>query len=168
MKQKITTLFIFSFLLSSILSAQTDRKNSYNIGIDPISQGFYVGFDHAIHNYTIGFDAGTSLGVFLPLNVSLCMDNAFYFGKANKYDQKTWHINGRIAYTKILVDNAPNLLFVVPSIGKTFYLNEKLGINVELGYDFQLLDDWGNSLIGGTSYYFGGVSTPNIRVELKF
>lgn len=166
MKRKIIALFITSFLFSCIISAQTDKNNSYNIGVDPITQGFYVGFDHAIHDYSIGVDAG--LGVFLPLNISLCVDNALYFGKANKYDHKTWHINGRIAYSKILVDNKPNLLFIVPSIGKTFYLNEKLGINVELGYSFQLLDDWGSSLMGGTNYYFGGVSTPNIRLELKF
>lgn len=168
MTRKIIALIITSLYFSCTILAQTDKNVSYNVGVDPITQGFYVGFDRAIHNYSIGFDVG--LGVFLPLNVSLCVDNAFYFGNVNKYDHKTWHINGRIAYSKVLVDNKPSLLFIVPSIGKTFYFNERLGINIEFGYGFQLLDDWGNGMVGGggTIYYFGGVSTPNIRLELKF
>jgi hypothetical protein len=166
MKQKISLIIITGFLFQGIISAQTTKNNSYNVGVDPITQGFYVGFDHAIHDYSIGVDVG--LGVFMPLNVSLCVDNAFYFGKVNKYDHKTWHVNGRIAYSKILVDNKPNMLFIIPSFGKTFCLNEKLGINVELGYGFQVLDDWGSSLMGGTSYYFKGVSSPNIRIEFKY
>ena len=157
---------ILSFFFSGILSAQSNKNNSYNIGVDPITQGFYIGFDHAIHDYSIGADIG--LGIFLPLNVSLCLDNAYFFGKENKYDHKTWHVNCRLAYSKILINNQPNLLFIVPSFGKTFYLNEKLGINIELGYGFQLLDDWGSSMEGGTNFYFGEVSTPNIRLELKF
>jgi len=157
---------ILSFFFSGILSAQSNKNNSYNIGVDPITQGFYIGFDHAIHDYSIGADVG--LGIFLPLNVSLCLDNAYFFGKENKYDHKTWHVNCRLAYSKILINNQPNLLFIVPSFGKTFYLNEKLGINIELGYGFQLLDDWGSSMEGGTNFYFGEVSTPNIRLELKF
>jgi len=166
MRQNFYSSILSFFLFSGILSAQTNKNNSYNIGIDPITQGFYIGFDHAIHNYSIGADVG--LGIFLPLNVSLCLDNAYFFGKENKYDHKTWHVNCRLAYSKILINNQPNLLFIVPSFGKTFYLNEKLGINIELGYGFQLLDDWGSSMEGGTNFYFGEVSTPNIRLELKF
>jgi len=169
MTRKIISLFISCFLFSTVITAQTDKKNSYNVGYDPITQGLYLGFDHAIQNYSIGLDAGSSFGIIMPLNVSLSLDNAFYFGRPNKYNMKTWHVNARLAYSKILVENKPNLLFIVPSLGKTFSLNEKLGLNIELGYGFQVLDDWGNSLDGyGTTYYFGGASGPIFRVELKF
>jgi len=169
MKRKIIALFIISFLFSGIILAQTDKNNSYNVGLDPITQGFYWGFDHRIKDYSIGVDVGSSLGLIVPFDITLCVDNALYFGKANKYDYKTWHINARIAYSKVLVYNQENLLFLVPSIGKTFYINEKLGINIELGYDFELLNDWGRGIDGGPpTIHFGGVSTPNLRLELKF
>ena len=168
MKLKIISLFISCFLFSSVISAQADKRNTYNAGIDPITQGFYFGFDHAIHDYSIGVDAGSSLGLFMPLSVSLCLDNALYFGKVNKYEHKTWHINGRIAYSKMFTSYKPNLLFLVPSIGKSFYLNEKLALNFELGYNFELLNDPGKGPDGTSYTYFGGMTTPNIRVELKF
>ncbi|MDD4993752.1 MAG: hypothetical protein PHR83_16140 [Paludibacter sp.] len=170
MKRKIISCFISCFLFSTAITAQTDKKNTYNVGYDPITQGLYLGFDHAIHNYSIGLDLGSSLGLVMPLNVSLCLDNAYFFGKQNKYNMKTWHVNARLAYSKLLVENKPNILYIVPSIGKTFSLNEKLGLNIELGYGFQVLDDWGKSMTGGNSitYYYGGVSNPNIRIELKF
>jgi hypothetical protein len=166
MKLNISLLIISFFLFSNILSAQTNKNNSYNIGIDPITQGFYIGFDHAIHNYSFGADVG--LGIFIPIIVSLSVDNAYYFGRINKYDQKTWHFNCRLAYSKILIDNQPNLLFIIPSFGKTFYLNDKFGINLEIGYGFQLLDEWKKTSLEGVGLYFGGASTPDIRLELKF
>ena len=110
MKQKIISVFITCMLCSVIVCAQTDKKNTYNIGLDPITQGFYIGLDHAIQDYSIGLDVGSSFGLVLPLNVSLSLDNAFYFGKPNKYNMKTWHANARLAYSKILVENKPNLL----------------------------------------------------------
>lgn len=169
MKRKIILLFSACFLFSISISAQTDKKTTYNVGFDPITQGLYFGFDHAIHNYSVGLDAGSSFGLIMPLTVSLCLDNAFYLGKPNKYNMKTWHANARLAYSKMLVENKPNILYIVPSIGKIFPLNEKLGLDVDLGYGFQVLDDWGEPMIGsGTTYYFGGISTPNIRIGLKF
>lgn len=169
MNRKTISLFILCFLFSTVITAQTDKKNTYNVGYDPITQGLYFGFDHAIQNYSIGLDAGSSFGIVMPLNVSLCLDNAFYFGGQNKYNMKTWHVNTRLAYSKVLTENKPNILFIVPSFGKTFSLNEKLGLNIELGYGFQVLDDWGNSLLGsGTTYYFDRASGPIFRVELKF
>lgn len=166
MRLYIRFLIISFFISSVVLSAQTKNSNSYNIGIDPISQGFYIGFDHAIHNYSIGVDVG--LGIFIPIIASLSVDNAYYFGRENKYNRKTWHINCRLSYSKILIDNQPNLLFIVPSFGKTFYLNEKFGINIELGYGFQLLKDWKITKLEGAGIYFGGASTADIRLELKF
>lgn len=168
MKRKISTLFICSFLFSCVIFAQTENKNSYNLGIDPFTQGLYVGFDHPIHDYSIGVDVGSSLGLIMPFSISLCVDNAFYFGNVNKYDRKTWHINGRVAYSKVLAGYKPNLLFLVPSIGKSFYLNENLAFNIELGYDFELLNDPGVGFDGASFGYFGGMTTPNIRLELKF
>ena len=168
MNRKIISLFISCFLFSSLITAQTDKKNTYNVGYDPITQGLYFGFDHAIHDYSIGVDLGSSLGLLVPPSVSLCLDNSLYFGKVNKYEHKTWHINGRIAYSKILVGYKSNLLFLVPAIGKTFYLNKNLGLNIELGYAFETLNDPGAGWSGGTSISLGGTSTPNIRVELKF
>ena len=169
MKRKIITLFIASFLFSGLIIAQTEKKNTQNVGFDIITQGFYWGIDHRIKDYSIGVDVGSSLGLIVPPDISLCVDNGLYFGKANKYDNKTWHINARVAYSKVLVYSQENLLFLVPSIGKTFYINEKLGINVELGYDFELLNDWGRGMDGGPSTIrLGGESHPNIRVELKF
>jgi len=166
MRLNISFLIISFFLFSGILSAQINKNISYNIGIDPITQGFYIGFDHAIHNYSIGVDVG--LGIFIPIIASLSVDNAYYFGSENKYNHKTWHVNCRLAYSKILIDNQPNLLFIIPSFGKTFYLNEKFGINIEFGYGFQLLEDWKNTRMEDTGIYFGGASTPDIRLELKF
>lgn len=153
-----------------MVSAQTVEKNTYNIGYDPITQGLYVGFNNTIKRYSVGFDIGSSFGVIMPLNVSLCIDNAWYFGKPDKYNLRKWHTNVRLAYSKILVENKPNVLYIVPSIGKVFNLSNKLGLNIELGYGFQVLDDWGNQLIGEgySAYYFGGLSTPNIRIELQF
>jgi hypothetical protein len=169
MKLKFTSLFITCLLCSFIVCAQTDKKNTHNVGFDPITQGFYIGFDHAIQDYSIGLDFGSSLGLVLPLNVSVCLDNAVYFGKPNKYNIKTWHVNARLAYSKILVENKPNILYIVPSIGKIFSLNEKLGLNIEVGVGYQVLDDWGESLEGsGTTYHFDQGFTPNIRIELKF
>ena len=169
MKRKIFSLFISCFLFTGIVSAQTTKNNTYNVGYDPVTQGLYVGFDHSIDNYSIGLDVGSSFGFIMPLNVTLCLDNAFYFGSQNKYDLKTWHVNARLAYSKIVVENKPNVLFVVPSFGKIFSLNEKLGLNIELGYGFQILDDWGKPLIGsGSAYHFDKVSGPIVRVELKF
>ena len=166
MKLNISILIISFFLFSGILSAQINKNNTYNIGIDPITQGFYIGFDHAIHDYSIGGDVG--LGIFIPIIASLSVDNAYYFGRINKYDHKTWHVNCRLAYSKILIDNQPNFLFIVPSFGKTFYLNDKFGINLEFGYGFQLLNEWKNTSIEGAGIYFGGASTPDVRIELKF
>ncbi len=169
MNRKIIALFITCFLFSSIISAQSEKKNSQNVGFDLITQGFYWGIDHRIKDYSIGVDVGSSFGLLVPPDISLCVDNALYFGKVNKYDNKTWHINARAAYSKVLVYSQENLLFLVPSIGKTFYINEKLGINVELGYSFELLNDWGRGMSGGPStIHLGGMSIPNLRVELKF
>ena len=168
MKQKISLLFISCFLFSTVISAQANKSISYHIGIDPITQGFYFGFDRAIHDYSIGVDAGSSFGLFMPLSFSVCLDNAWYFGKVNQYDHKTWHVNGRIAYSKMVAGYKPNLLFLAPSIGKSFYLNEKLALNIELGYNFELLNDPGAGPDGTSYSYFGGMTTPNIRVELKF
>jgi hypothetical protein len=169
MKLKITSILISVFLFSYAITAQANKKITYNVGYDPITQGLYVGFDRAIHNYSIGLDLGSSMGIVQPLNISLCLDNALYFGKLSKYSIKAWHVNIRLAYSKMLVDNKPNILYIVPSIGKTFSLNEKLCLNIELGYGFQVLDDWGEPIIGsGTTHYYGSVSNPNIRIELKF
>lgn len=169
MNRKIILFSIACFLFTTLTTAQTDKKNSYNVGFDPVTQGLYFGIDRTIKNYSIGLDAGSSFGILMPLNVTLSLDNVVYFGRQNKYNLKTWHVNARLAYSKILVENKPNLLFIVPSVGKTFSLNKKLGLNIELGYGFQVLDDWGNSLIGsGTTYYSGGASGPIIRAELKF
>jgi hypothetical protein len=169
MKQKIISLFISCILFSVIVYGQSDKKSTYNLGFDPITQGIYLGFDQAIQNYAIGLDVGSSFGLVLPLNVSVSLDNALYFGKQNKYNIKTWHVNARLAYTKILVENKPNLLHIVPSIGKIFSLNEKLGLNLEVGVAYQVLDDWGEPMIGsGTTYYFDQGFTPNIRIEFRF
>lgn len=169
MKRKIISLIISLFIFSTLISAQSKKKNTHNIGYDPVTQGLYLGFNHAIHSYSIGLDLGSSLGIGIPLSASLSLDNAFYFGNTNKYNLKTWHINARLAYSKILVENKPNVLYIVPSIGKTISLNEKLGLNIELGYGFQVLDDWGHALTGsGTTYYFGGISNPIFRLELQF
>jgi len=170
MNRKIISVVISCFLFSTFITAQIDRKNTYNVGYDPITQGLYVGFDHEIHDYSIGLDLGSSFGLVQPLNVTLSLDNAFYFGEQNKYNLKTWHVNARLAYSKIVVENKPSILYIIPSIGKTFNLNEKLRLNIELGYGFQVLDDWGRPMDGGgsTTYYYGGVSNPNILIELKF
>jgi hypothetical protein len=170
MKRKSISLLISLFLFASVISAQTAERKTHNVGYDPITQGLYFGFNYPIHAYSIGLDIGSSLGLAMPLYVSLCLDNALYFGKPNKYNIKTWHVNARFAYSKILVNNKPNVLYIVPSVGKTFSLNEKLGLNIDLGYAFQVLDDWGEELIGEgfTSFYFGGTSIPNIRIELNF
>jgi hypothetical protein len=169
MKQKIISLFIFCLLFSFIVCGQSEKKSTYNLGFDPITQGIYLGFDHAIHNYSIGLDVGSSFGLVLPLNVSVSLDNAVYFAKPNKYNLKTWHVNARLAYTKLVVENKPNILHIVPSVGKIFSLNEKVGLNLELGVAYQVLDDWGEPMIGGgTTYYFDQGFTPNIRIELKF
>jgi hypothetical protein len=169
MKNKMISLLISCFIFSSVVSAQTAGKHMYNFGFDPVTQGLYGGYNHSFGNYSLGLDVGSSFGMIVPLNVSLCLDNAWYFGKPNKYNLKTWHLNTRLAYSKLLVENKPNVLYVIPAIGKAFSLNEKLGLNIELGYAFQLLDDWGQSLTGsGTTYYFGGVSNPNLRLEFRF
>ncbi len=168
MKQKFISTIICSLLFSGIISAQTENNNTYNFGYDPITQGIYLGFDHPIKDYSIGVDVGSSFGVFLPVTISLCIDNALYFGKANKYDHKTWHVNGRIAYSKGFTGYKPHLLFLVPSIGKSFYLNDKLALNLDLGYNFELLNDNSNGPYGITYIYFGGLKSPNIRLELRF
>lgn len=169
MKGKTISLAIFLLVFSTLISAQSRKKNTHNIGFDPVTQGMYIGFNHAINSYAIGLDLGSSLGIGIPLSASLSLDNALYFGNTNKYNLKTWHVNARFAYSKILVENKPNVLYVVPSIGKTVNLNHKLGLNIELGYGFQVLDDWGNPSIGsGTTYYFGGISNPIFRIELQF
>jgi hypothetical protein len=46
-----------------------------------------IGLDHAIQFY-IGLDLGSSFGLVLPLKVSVCLDNAVYFGKSNKYNNR--------------------------------------------------------------------------------
>jgi hypothetical protein len=169
MKKKNKSLFFLSLIFPFAISAQTDKVNTNNIGLDPVTQGFYVGFNYSFNNYEFGLDLGSSFGFVMPLNVNLSIDNAIYFGKENKFNIKSWHVNARAAYSKVLVENKPQLLFLIPSFGKVFSLNEKLGINVELGYAFQVLDDWGEDMIGGgTLYHFGGMSNPNVRVELKF
>ena len=162
MNRKIFAFFISSFLFSGLILAQTEKNNTQNVGFDLITQGFYWGIDYRIKDYSIGVDVGSSLGLLVPPDISLCVDNALYFGKANKFDKKTWHINARIAYSKVLVYSQENLLFLVPAIGKTFYINDKLGINVELGYSFELLNDWGKGMLGGPStIHLGGMSIPN-------
>ena len=80
MKLKIISILISVFLFSYAITAQTNKKITYNVGYDPITQGLYVGFDRAIHDYSIGLDLGTSMGLVQPLNVSLCLDNVLYFG----------------------------------------------------------------------------------------
>lgn len=170
MKQKAISLFIICLIISLNICAQTDKKNTYDVGFDPMTQGFYIGFDRAIINYSVGLDFGSSFGLVMPLNVSLSLDNALYFGALNKFNMKTWHVNARLAYSKILVENKPSVLFIVSSVGKIFSLNEMLGLNIELGVGYQVLDDWGQSLIGGPgkTYYFEQGFTPDIRIELKF
>jgi hypothetical protein len=169
MKLKTISLFIACLLFSFSASAQTERRHIYNFGIDPITQGLYLGFDHAIRNYSVGLDVGTSFGLLMPLNVTVCLDNAFYFGNPNKYNLRTWHVNARFAYSKILVENKPSILYIVPSIGKTFSLNKMFGLSIDLGYGFEVLGDWGEPMVGsGSTYYFGDVSFPTMRIELKF
>ncbi len=169
MKHTIISLFVICLLFPLIVCAQTDKIHPYNVGFDPITQGLYLGFDHAIQDYSIGLDLGSSFGLVLPLNFSVCLNNAFYFGKPNKYNMKAWHVNARMAYSKTLVENKPNVLYLVPSVGKIISMNEKLGLNIELGLGYQVLDDWGKPLTGsGTTYHFEQGFTPNIRVELKF
>jgi hypothetical protein len=169
MKTKIILLSVIGLLFSLATSAQAHKDFKSNVGFDPITQGFYLGFDNTNYNHVIGLDLGSSFGFVMPLNVTLSLDNAFYFGKLNNYGIKTLHANARASYSQILVENKPMLFFLTPSVGNVFSLNDKLALNMEVGYTFQVLNDWGEGLIGGgTIYHFGGMSSPTIRIELMF
>jgi len=169
MKRKLLILVVLFITLTGTIFAQSPKNNRLNTGVDIFAQGFYVVIDHRIKDYSIGVDVGTSLGVTFPLDLTLTLDNALYFGKENKYNEKTWHVNGRLTYGLLLQNDPTSVLFLVPSVGKCFFLNKNLGLNIDLGIDFQLLNDKGSGgPMGSSSIGVGQRVLPSLRFELRF
>jgi hypothetical protein len=170
MKIKAIVLALVFACFSKVAQAQC--YTSLNAGFDPFSQGFYAGIDHQIHDYSIGFDLGTSLGAIHPAEyLSFTLDNNYYFGSKNKFDLKTWHINARLTYETIYKEltNKPKRFSMTPAIGKSFNLDRHWAINIDLGLNIQLSNSGNNYLVGaGENYDFNNAILPDLRIELKY
>jgi|BarGraIncu00222A_1022003.scaffolds.fasta_scaffold31890_3 hypothetical protein len=170
MKVKVFILALICF--STVASAQRTDQTSFNVGFNPISQGFYAGLDYQIKNYSIGFDLGTSLGTIYPSDyLSFSLENNYYFGSENKYNLKTWHINARLGYETIYesLSNKPKRLSLIPAIGKSFSLNPHWSVNIDCGLNLQLYKSDNGGLVGsGVNYDLNNAVVPDLRIELRY
>lgn len=173
MTGRITRLTVFGILLLSTFpgNAQTGHI-SYNAGVNPW-EGVFVGFDYKFNRYSVGVDAGSSLGLIFPAqSVSLTIDNNFYFGSPGKFGFETWHANARLGIFYLFKQNTnkPLMVFLIPAIGKEFYITSKLRINVDIGLDVILSnkDTSTPPIPTGTIYEINNRITPDVKLELKF
>lgn len=151
------------------------NTNSFNAGGNTL-QGFCVGFDHSFGTYSLGIDAGTDFGVWFTAAkfFSVSLDNSFAIGKDDRYDFKTWHVNGRFAYCGIFDEgtNEPTVLYFIPSFGKKIDFNSRLGINLELGGGVRLFyneKEPDHIVPDGFTVYDGYKSViPDVRIEFFY
>jgi hypothetical protein len=122
-------------LIGAESRTEVARRMKVNLGYG-IWESFHVGMDYRFSNYSLGLDLGTSFHT-LPFEnsfVSVTIDNTFYWGKANKYELKTWYFNSRVIYYNAIEPSTTwNVVNLCPGIGKEFCFNESFGMNLDLG-----------------------------------
>lgn len=172
---RLTIILLFiTTTITGQASGQTLEPQTINAGFDPLAQGFYLGFDHRIGNYTAGLDIGSSFGVVLPKNFyTLTFDNNFYFGALNDFSKKTWYLNTRLIASKIIdtKTSEPFKLGIAPGIGKNLTLNYHWSLNLGVGVQIPVYipQPEYTYIPGGQhqNYAFENVPTLSLRVELK-
>jgi len=171
MNKAKTFFFIATLLISIFTNAQKLKPDVFIIGAEPINQGFYLGFNHQINNYSIGIDLGTSLGVINPGSYyTFGIDNNFYFGTPNNRGEKTFHFSGNFLVSTIYDAgyNKPFRISLVPGVGNNFHVSDRVSLNFELGIQLPvystLIDE--NQYIYN-NYSFSYIPTPVLRVEIR-
>lgn len=161
-----------------MISSQEVSPQAFNVGFAPLSQGFYLGFDHYAGNFSTGLDIGSSFGVLLPPHCyTLALDNNFYFGGRNNFGNKTWHLNTSIVAAKVIYpgSNEPFRLSITPGIGKHFALSYRWSISFGLGIQIPVYTPYpGFQYSNGftsknefKNYQFNGYPGLNLKMELR-
>jgi hypothetical protein len=137
MSWRLITYIIFFLYITFLSSFSFGQKVKIkgNIGYG-IWESFHLGIDLRVKNYSGGIDAGTSFGTFQFDHeyYSFTLDNAFYFGKANRYGIKSWYVDARFIYWNHTEPGTTwNVFQLCPSIGKEFNFSKSIGINLDLG-----------------------------------
>lgn len=119
--------------LNTSFAQQSKLKLNAGYGI---WQGFHKGFDLLFNDFSMGMDIGSSFntGQLHGSNITLAMDNQYYFGRNNRYHRKNWSIAGRIIYWYLEDGKAIwNTFQFCPAIGRNFHVTKRLGITFDIG-----------------------------------
>jgi len=153
-------LFCFNFTLHS----QESKSWKFGTGVGFID-GVHISISHAISKYNeFGFQIGTIS--YSSINIT-ALEYKFYLEESKKRENfMTWYVGNKLLYYYEKNRSRDfNELYINTSVGKSFYLSPRFGINTDLGILYQLYEKQVNSYEDENNRFR---ILPSLRLQLYY
>ena len=137
---KIKILFILLIFNGLICQAQKNALWNVTIGYGHLEK-FHAGIDCRKNNYSVGFNFSNSFGMtyFSSYYSGFSIGVNKYIGPKDKADLSKFYINARLIYynkgDELVQIKA---LMFGNTVGRSFFLVHRMGINIDVGYAINL------------------------------